>query len=188
MVWDSEGDALDDAAVDTPPPVVELGDGEVGVPEQVLALLDGDALVQQGGNDHDADGVRHHVVVEANRGEPALEHGPDGGAGDRPAGERAPSERATTEGRGRHVFGDPGRFDVRLEPLVQVVAHEDRASYSVYLAEAKGPALLVNAQVTDPWPAKRPDPAAGDDEGAEHLPVQESHGEPRSMPSNSKRA
>ena len=70
-----EGDALDDAAVDAfPPPVVELGGGRVGVADQVLDLLDGDVLRKQGGDDHDAEGVRRQIVGE-----------PGGRAASRPA-------------------------------------------------------------------------------------------------------
>lgn len=96
----SEGDALDDAAVDPPAtPVVELGGGGVGVPDQVLDLLDGDVLVEQGGDDHDAKRVRRQVGGEAGGGEAALEHGPDGVAGDAPAGEGAAPERGAPKGR-----------------------------------------------------------------------------------------
>ena len=60
-----EGDALDDAAGDAPPaPVVELGGGGVGVPDQVLDLFDGDVLREQGSHDHDAEGMRRQVVGE----------------------------------------------------------------------------------------------------------------------------
>ena len=96
----SEGDALDDAAVDAPAPaVIELGGGGVGVPDQVLDLLDGDVLVEQGGDDHDAKRVRRQVGGEAGRGEPAFEHGPDGVAGDAPAGEGAAPERGAPKRR-----------------------------------------------------------------------------------------
>ena len=95
-----EGDALDDAAVDPPAPaVVELGNGGVGVPYQVLDLLDGDVLVEQGGDDHDAERARHQVGGEPGHGEAALEHGTDGAAGDIPAGEGPAPERTAPEGR-----------------------------------------------------------------------------------------
>ena len=83
-----ERDALDDAAVDPPLPVVELGGGRVGVPDQVLNLLDGDVLGQQGGDDHDAKRVRRQVGGESGRGEAEFEHGPDGVAGAAPEGGR----------------------------------------------------------------------------------------------------
>ena len=55
-------DAFDDAPVDpSPPPVVELGSGRVGVPDQVRDLFDGDVLRKQGGHDHDAEGMRRQV-------------------------------------------------------------------------------------------------------------------------------
>ena len=64
-----EGDPLDDAAGDAPAPaVIELGGGGVGVPDQVLDLLDGDVLGEQGGDDHDAEGVRRQVVGESGCG------------------------------------------------------------------------------------------------------------------------
>ncbi len=45
-------------------PVVELGGRRVGVPDQVLGLLDGDLLGQQRGDDDDPEGVRRQVGVE----------------------------------------------------------------------------------------------------------------------------
>ncbi len=60
-----EGDALDDVSGDAPAaPVVELGGRRVGVPDQVLDRLDGDLLGQQGGDDHDPEGVRRQVGGE----------------------------------------------------------------------------------------------------------------------------
>ena len=73
---DSEGDPLDDAAGDTPAPaVVELDRARVRMPDQVLDLFDRDVLGEQGGDDHDAKGVRCQVVGEPRGGEVALEHG-----------------------------------------------------------------------------------------------------------------
>ena len=78
--WELEGDAFDDAAVDpTPAPVVELGGGRVRVADQLLDLFDGDVLAQQGGHDHDAEGMRRQAGGQLGGLEPPFEHGPDGG-------------------------------------------------------------------------------------------------------------
>lgn len=60
-----------------------------------------------------------------------------------PAGEGAASERAAPQRLGRRVLLDPGHVHVRLDPLIQVVAHEDLAFLAVFLAEPKEPPLLV---------------------------------------------
>ena len=106
--------------------------------------------IEQGGDDHDAEGVRRQVVGESGCGDPALEHGPDGGLVDPPAGEGSALKRTAPQRRFGGIFGDPGRLHVRLDPLIQVLAHRDFPFLAVFLAEPKEPALLVGAQVADP--------------------------------------
>ena len=56
---ESDGDPLDDVAGDLPgPAVVDLGRRRVGVADEVLDILDGDALFQQVGDDQGPEAVR----------------------------------------------------------------------------------------------------------------------------------
>ena len=89
---DSERGALDDAAVDAPPaPVVELGGARMGVPSQILDILERHVLGQQVRDDQDPERVWRENLREAAGLEPALEHHLHGERRHAPFGERSPS-------------------------------------------------------------------------------------------------
>ena len=70
---DSEGDALDDASGDAPSPsVVELGGGRVGVPGQVLDVLERHILAQQVRDHQDAERVGREDLRQAGGLQPPL--------------------------------------------------------------------------------------------------------------------
>lgn len=63
-------------------------------------------------------------------------------------------ERAQPQRRFGGILGDPCRLQLRLDPLIQVVAHEHIPFLAVFLAEAKEPPHLVVTQMAGPQPAK----------------------------------
>ena len=101
-------------------------------PDRTPDLLDGDVLVQRGGDDRDAEGVRRQVRWEPGWRETTFEHAPDkswGGCHSAPGNLPADLERANIEITTR-------RGDSRSATVLEVI--ERREDFVLVLISGNG--------------------------------------------------
>ena len=146
----------------------------MGVPGQVLDVLERHVLGKQIRDHQDAKRVGRKDLRQPGGLQPPLEHQLYGQWRHRPFGERtgAPLTGAK-ERRGLGRIRQAAPLEVGRDPLVQVVAHRDLPGLPSFFRKLQRPVVAVIAQVPDLQAADGPDPGAGVDERSQDRPVPE---------------